>query len=104
MPTTDHETNAERSTGAEVATPLSALPFVECATGRQTRLWCIRASGNWAKDNVTGRQHADDLARFMRLNDNAALLGQVVKAIGAEGSWTGVEVGFFQRIADLAIC
>ena len=61
-----------------------------------------KARGNWAADNALGRAYADELVSFMRKRDCPNLLGATVKRMIDQGSFGGVEVGFFQRIAEQA--
>lgn len=81
--------------------PLSDLPFVRQTFGAAVRLWVVEPSGDWAEDNITGRDYADLLLAYIRVNGNLPLLGMVCREIGrVGGAWTGVEAGFFQRIAE----
>lgn len=63
-------------------------------------LWCPLTSGNWEKDNITGRIYADELIQHIKANKNPTLLGHVVKAMGLKGRHAGVEVGFFHRLSE----
>lgn len=79
---------------------LSHLPFVDTSDGVPTRLWTPTPSGDWTADNATGHGYADALVDFMRENERPPLLGQVAHAMAATGQWSGVEVGFFHRLAE----
>lgn len=74
------------------------LPFVQ-----GTRLWVTAPTGDWAQDNETGRGHADVLVDHIAEHGPPTLLAWVAKAIVEHGAWTGVEVGFFHRIAERAV-
>lgn len=65
--------------------------------------WIPNESGDWAKDNATGRAYADQLVGRMTERSNPAMLAHVVTAISARGIIAGVETGFFTRIAALTI-
>lgn len=65
--------------------------------------WNPTESGDWAKDNATGRDYADQLVGRMTERANPAMLAHVVTAISARGIIAGVEVGFLTRIAALTI-
>ena len=69
----------------------------------QKNEWSPEVSGVWANDNATGRNMAEGLLDQMRSGDNPALLGHVVKSMIASGGYTGVEVGFFQRLSESLI-
>jgi hypothetical protein len=78
--------------------PPALLPFVTRAS-----LWQPATTGNWAEDNATGREHAEALLHLIAETNTHPMLGQVVQAIAKSGQWGGVEVGFFQRIAERAV-
>lgn len=61
------------------------------------------STGIWSNDNRAGRQAALDLVHRMRVENSPVLLGRTAKSIMAAGIYGGVEVGFFQQIAELAI-
>ena len=82
---------------------LSSLPFVVCEPGHPARLWVVEPSGDWTTDCTTGRTHAAALIAFMAVDGNTQQLGHVIRAIGQAGQWTGVEVGFYQGLADAAV-
>lgn len=85
------------------STDLAALPFVTVRMGQPTALWRVSASGDWTADNALGREYAEALLAHMFANDNPTLLGMVCREITSRGAWTGVEVGFFQHIAQKAV-
>lgn len=66
-------------------------------------LWPLVASGNYTADCDSGRAFADDLVTRMEREGMPNLLGATVKAINAGGHWGGLEVGFFQRFAELSM-
>jgi len=82
---------------------LSELPFVVSIKGMAVSLWEPVTTGVWGTDNEAGRNHADALIEVIRAHDAPPLLGQVVKALGRSGRWSGVEVGFTQRLAEWAV-
>lgn len=69
------------------------LPFV-----RGPLLWVTQPTGVWGEDNLTGRGYADALADL----GEPSLLYFVVQAMGPPAQWSGVEVGFFHRLAERA--
>lgn len=69
------------------------LPFV-----RENDLWVTSPTHVWREDNDTGRQYADALLA----EGHPPLLCFVVQAIGPRDQWSGIEVGFFQRLAERA--
>lgn len=84
------------------STALSDLPFVVVRVGLPTNLWRVDASGDYVADCATGASHADALLEHMDLNENPSLLAMVARE-AARADWTGVQVGFFQRLAEKAV-
>jgi hypothetical protein len=83
--------------------PLTSLPFVQADdAGQVASMWNVAPTGDWSADNVAGAAHADDLIGLMSRTENPTILSHVVKAIGGR-EWTGLEVGFFHRLATVAI-
>lgn len=62
--------------------------------------WAIEATGNYAMDCQRGREAAGELNRAMFFGSCPPLLGSVARAIVAKGNFSGLEVGFFQQIAE----
>lgn len=60
------------------------------------------STGDWAADCYLGRDHADRLINRVRYNADYPSFTRAMKAIATAGSWTGVDVGFCQRIAEAA--
>lgn len=94
--------DAARETPMPPQQPLSDLPFVREVTGLPTQLWVATPTGAWAADNATGHGYADVLLAYIEATGNLTLLGFVVKAIGQSGQWSGIEAGFFHRLAERA--
>lgn len=80
---------------------IASLPFTAAKLGVATRLWVVEPSGDWAADNEAGRNHAESLIACMAEHDLPNLLGLIVKAMKQDGgTWSGIEVGFFHRLAE----
>ena len=77
----------------------NTLSFTNQA-GSEINLWAPAETGDWAADTVTGRAYASELISVMRDNEAPMLLGHIVKAMGSRGKHGGIEVGFFQLIAE----
>lgn len=77
----------------------NTLSFTSQA-GSEINLWAPTETGEWATDTAAGRTYAAELIDVMRTNEAPMLLGHVAKAIVARGKHGGVEVGFFQQIAE----
>lgn len=77
----------------------STLSFANQA-GSEINLWAPTETGDWASDTATGRAYALELLDLMTTNEAPMLLGHVAKGITARGKHGGVEVGFFQQIAE----
>lgn len=63
----------------------------------------IPASGDWRRDNQAGRRHALELLDHIAKNDATPALGIVAAEMIKRGRHGGVEVGFWQQIAETAI-
>lgn len=84
-------------------TAYNQLTFVRLDdAGQVVDWWLIEETGDWSKDNQTGRDAAESLMRMMFFTDAPVYLGYVVKAIIAKGRYGGIEVGFFTAFAELA--
>lgn len=63
--------------------------------------WCPVRTGDWAADNIAGRQYADRLILELQGEVKGPnFLGSIVRDMIRKGTYSGVEVGFFQRIAE----
>ncbi|MBX3476682.1 MAG: hypothetical protein KF910_03690 [Brevundimonas sp.] len=67
-------------------------------TGARRDLWAVSPSGDYADECATGRAYADEIRAEIEAG-NPAILGHVVQAIAGR-PWSGIEVGFFHRIAE----
>lgn len=81
-------------TVGEAVRPYHALSFVE-----GDNLWAPARTGSHATDCDLGRRYADELLRHIERHECPPLLGYVCRAMSAE-IWGGVEVGFFQALAE----
>jgi len=68
---------------------------------KSIRDWANGATGDWVKDNALGRSRAEELRANIKMTGNYPALGRLVKMIGEQNIYSGVEVGFFQRTAEL---
>lgn len=85
----------------DLPSAIAALPFVTSKLGVATRLWDVTPTSDWSADNARGRDYADAAIACMVEHQAPTLLPNIVKAIRLSDSpWTGLEVGFFQRIAE----
>jgi hypothetical protein len=66
-------------------------------------VWAPDITGDWTIDCSRGRAYAEEALDFMRATDNPSCLGHIVKGMIGAGRYTGVEVGFLQRIAEEAL-
>ena len=66
--------------------------------------WSDAATGNWATDCTTGRERAELVIGCLTSKTNAmSMFTAIMRDMAAKGQWTGVEVGFCQRLAELAV-
>ncbi|MDM9626278.1 AlpA family phage regulatory protein [Rhizobium sp. S152] len=66
-------------------------------------LWTPVESGDWSTDNSTGRKYAVELMALVERYRAPLLLGDVMEAMSKRGSHGGVEAGFCQQIAEIAL-
>ena len=79
---------------------VNELPFVRTSGGQVVQLWSPRRTGTWGEDNAIGRGYAGELLQVMRRSGATTLLGQVMRSIVEGGQHEGVEVGFYQALAE----
>lgn len=66
--------------------------------------WADVSTGNWATDCLKGRQRAELFTGNLRHRDDIhPYFIQSMKAMMGKGVFGGVEVGFFQRLMELAL-
>lgn len=66
----------------------------------RSSLWAVDPTGVWGDDNRTGARYAEELIAYIRRpGRHIPLLGLIVAEIARRGYTTGVEIGFFHRIA-----
>lgn len=78
------------------------LPFVE--TQKTIKNYWVGAdeTGEWSTDNKVGRGYADALVATCRDEELGMVLSHVVSAMIKRGRYSGIEVGFFNRIGEIA--
>lgn len=87
---------------------LLELPFVSTldpatSNGRHIDLWSVQPVGDWAANNALGRLYAQEMLTVMRLTGAAHLLPQVARAQMAGHTNSGLETGFAQYFAEVAL-
>lgn len=63
--------------------------------------WQKGISGDWCSDNDLGRHRANSLAANIKMTGNYPALARFMKLLADEKQFGPVEIGFFQRIAEL---
>jgi hypothetical protein len=64
----------------------------------------IQHTGDWAKDCDTGRALAENIvAQCAEDPQNYPKFLTIARNMTTRGLWGGVEVGFMQRVAELAV-
>lgn len=61
--------------------------------------WSVVPSGKWKKDCKTGTEYALDLAEYMSISGNSALMIRVMRDIAKDHS--GIAIGFLMMIGQL---
>lgn len=69
------------------------------ASPRKLDLWSPVVTNDWSQDVSRGHCYAREMVLYLRRTGHIPFLHHVVKAMIGHGSWSGVEVGFFQLIA-----
>lgn len=84
---------------------LATLSFAEIgATGQILSLWRPEQGLGYVAGCAEGRRRADEAVRAMVESDNPTLLGHIVaQIVQCNDAVSGLEIGFFARIATLAI-
>jgi hypothetical protein len=54
----------------------------------------LQESGNWAHDNLVGREFAADLVSSARANQDPHMVAFAMRSVAKSDRWGGVEVGF----------
>lgn len=66
--------------------------------------WSDAATGNWATDCTTGRTRAETVIGCLASKpDSLCMFTAIMRDMVAKANWGGVEVGFCQRLAELAV-
>ena len=78
------------------------LSFVR-KVGPHLDFWHLEPTADWGEDCRVGRDAASELTRYMDFARGPNLLGSVVREMIQKGRFTGLEVGFCQRIAECAM-
>lgn len=79
--------------------PFVLLSFV----GNGKDYWAPERTDSYATDCRNGRSYASELIDYIAYAEAAPFLGHVCAAIAASGVHGGVEVGFFQELAERLI-
>lgn len=73
-------------------------------TGSSVCIMRPNPTGVWGKDNVLGQRYADNFVIAMgQVQDPSVLLREVDRFHADGEEYRGIAVGFFHRIAELAI-
>jgi len=66
--------------------------------------WSDAATGDWSQDCLTGRKRAETvIGCLVSKPDSMCMFTAIMRDMATKGQWTGVEVGFCQRLAELAL-
>jgi hypothetical protein len=71
--------------------------------------WVVQATGDFAADTETGRRYAELAVAYARSKNSASFIELVlsdinIKTFIGETPLSGIEYGFFSRIAQIAYC
>lgn len=78
------------------------LPFVQ-VLGNRRDYWAPAAeTGSWGEDNRLGRSYADALVAKCQAGELGMMLSHVAQAITEKQRYGGIEVGFFNRLGEIA--
>lgn len=80
---------------------LSFLGFGD--DGALKSCWRPEISGDYAQDVATGRRYAWETVTVMRENDVPFILHNIAEAMPRGDERTGVEIGFWQGIAEALV-
>lgn len=79
------------------------LPFVQTIGDVVTDFWALpEETGDWARDNWKGREFANTLVVACNNGELGMVLSHVAKAVSEKRRYGGIEVGFFNRLGEIA--
>lgn len=81
---------------------VARLPFVQVVNGEKDYWATAEESGRWEEDNRVGREYADGLVSVCQEGQLGMALGYVTQAVVRKGRYGGIEVGFFNRLGEIA--
>jgi len=83
---------------------VSFIEFGQCAEGGRSiqKYWDPDRSGDYAKDCLAGRRHAEDVLKFASETGNVAVLPWIIAAMPRDDDMSGVEIGFLTALAEAA--
>jgi hypothetical protein len=70
--------------------------------GERLQLWQPVRTGDYASNCRQGQAYGREMVARLQADGGGPLLGQVCQAIGAQGVFGGVEVGFFAAVSEAA--
>jgi hypothetical protein len=80
--------------------PSSAdLSFVQRHPDGRLHHWLHVAAGAWGEDCSLGRDRGREVASYIRQSGDCSILPAIVRTIAGQGTFGGVEVGFFTMLA-----
>jgi hypothetical protein len=79
---------------------LADLTFTGRRTDGVVNLWDHNVEGDWDTQCSMGRDFGREACLYIRLTGNVTLLPAIVRTINEQGSFGGVEVGFFTALSE----
>lgn len=74
---------------------MKSLSFV-ATHDEKSVFWAPERPSNYVDACTLGRTYAAELHGYMYATQDTAVFGAVIRAMMADGNWTGVEAGFCQ--------
>jgi hypothetical protein len=86
-----------------IKTPeISKFPFIK-KNNDQIVFWSVKPTGDYVKDCQTGREYADLALKHMEQADFGPLLTWCIMDMPRKEDCSGIEVGFLEFFAEIAI-
>lgn len=88
--------------GKDVRNAVAVLPFVRRNEHGKYCYWSVQPTGNWEVDCQTGKEYAQQAIEILSAEDKPYTLQWIVAAMKTGGGESGIEVGFFNELFNLA--
>jgi hypothetical protein len=96
---TDTPNTPSEQTAPSLPPSSAELSFVQRLPDGRLHHWHHVADSDWGEDCSLGRERARELASYIQQSGDCSILPAIVRTIAGQGTFGGVEVGFFTMLA-----